>query len=222
MTLVLPEDKGHKKGQASPSNCVRRQREKGFLFCVNMFKSRKNTPSLSLHLVKRTDESEPVELDTYPHGPCLILPGLYLGSELCAQDTGRLEKLGITVIVNLASELCPRVPRTDSGVCMPGDDGLTRYWFPWTHGQDDLASVVQPCLSVLQTHLAQGQSVLVHCQQGVSRSAILCMAYVMAKTRASFREAHAHVKSRSPVVSPNMVLSSQLCLLEEALHAMCI
>ncbi|ROL43986.1 Dual specificity protein phosphatase 14 [Anabarilius grahami] len=46
-------------------------------------------------------------------------------------------------------------------------------------------------------------AVLVHCAAGVSRSASLCLAYLMKYHRVSLAEAHAWVKARRPVIRPN-------------------
>ena len=60
-------------------------------------------------------------------------------------------------------------------------------------------------------------SVLVHCKQGVSRSASLVIAYVMKRERMRFQEAYDFVKHLSPSITPNMQLVYQLLEFEREL-----
>lgn len=85
--------------------------------------------------------------------------------------------------------------------------------FPWSHGQD-IKDSIDGALDTISSTTHSGQCILVHCQQGVSRSAALVIAYVMKSKSIPFSEAYALVKSRSPIISPNMVLVSQLVELE--------
>jgi tyrosine-protein phosphatase len=59
--------------------------------------------------------------------------------------------------------------------------------------------------------------VLVHCKQGVSRSASLVIAYVMCKERLTFQQAYALVREKSPSITPNLMLVYQLLEYERAL-----
>jgi protein-tyrosine phosphatase len=56
---------------------------------------------------------------------------------------------------------------------------------------------------IIDEAIESGARVLVHCQKGISRSSTVVLAYLMAKKKMSFREAHLHVfKQRflSPIV----------------------
>lgn len=52
--------------------------------------------------------------------------------------------------------------------------------------------------------------VLVHCQAGVSRSATVCIAYVMYKNNMTLEDAFDLVRSRRGVISPNLNFMQQL------------
>ncbi|XP_006011393.1 dual specificity protein phosphatase 14-like [Latimeria chalumnae] len=58
---------------------------------------------------------------------------------------------------------------------------------------------------------------LVHCVAGVSRSASLCMAYLMKYHKLSLLEAHEWVKARRPVIRPNVGFWRQLIDYEKKL-----
>lgn len=51
---------------------------------------------------------------------------------------------------------------------------------------------------------------LVHCSQGVSRSATIVIGYLMWKSNASYDEVFAHVKSARGVANPNIGFTCQL------------
>lgn len=94
------------------------------------------------------------------------------------------------------------------------DVPIEYFKFAWSHNQD-LTHHLDKAISAIQAARAQGKTVLVHCQQGVSRSAALVIAYIMKTERKSFHEAYAFVKMQSPCISPNMSLVSQLVVFEK-------
>lgn len=51
---------------------------------------------------------------------------------------------------------------------------------------------------------------LVFCQAGISRSAAICIAYLMQQNRMTMDEAHDYVKSRRTFISPNLNFMRQL------------
>ena len=58
---------------------------------------------------------------------------------------------------------------------------------------------------------------LVHCHAGVSRSATVCMAYVMKSLNLDLRSAYDFVKTRRSCVSPNLHFMGQLLEFEKCL-----
>ena len=64
---------------------------------------------------------------------------------------------------------------------------------------------------------ARGGRVLVHCHAGVSRSATVCMAYIMKTLGYNLRSAYDYVKSRRSCVSPNLHFMGQLLEFEKQL-----
>lgn len=66
-------------------------------------------------------------------------------------------------------------------------------------------------------HITKGQSVLVHCQMGMSRSATIVIAYLMKHRSMSRLEALHHVKMRRPMIQPNAGFCNQLEIYEQSL-----
>lgn len=69
-------------------------------------------------------------------------------------------------------------------------------------------------ISLVDQVKSQNGKVLVHCQAGVSRSATICIAYLMATRRLRMEEAYKYVKSRRRIVSPNFNFMGQLLTFE--------
>lgn len=59
-----------------------------------------------------------------------------------------------------------------------------------------------------------GGRVLVHCQAGISRSATICLAYLIQSHRVRLDEAFDFVKQRRGVISPNFSFMGQLLQFE--------
>jgi tyrosine-protein phosphatase MSG5 len=81
---------------------------------------------------------------------------------------------------------------------------------PWDHNSEILDDLYALC-KIVDSRVASGKSVLIHCQLGVSRSASLVIAYGLYKGfRTDFHSMYTSVKERSQWVGPNMSLIYQL------------
>ncbi|PBP26594.1 dual specificity phosphatase [Diplocarpon rosae] len=76
----------------------------------------------------------------------------------------------------------------------------------WDHNTDVKDELWNLC-ELIDTRSKEGKKVLVHCQQGASRSATLIIAYHMYKNQdLGPNEAYSQAQSKSPWVNPNMSL----------------
>ncbi|KAJ1536330.1 hypothetical protein HK096_011306, partial [Nowakowskiella sp. JEL0078] len=80
----------------------------------------------------------------------------------------------------------------------------------WSHDHDHVLDDFEAAFAYIDSARQSNASVLVACQQGISRSASLVIAYVMKTLSISLAEAYAFVKIRSPHISPNVGLIGQL------------
>ena len=82
----------------------------------------------------------------------------------------------------------------------------------------DLKQYFEQSNAFIKQHLDKGEQVLVHCEAGVSRSATICIAYLMHNLHLSFFQAYACVKEARPIISPNYNFVEQLLAYEKELQ----
>ncbi|KAM8834904.1 uncharacterized protein ACB058_016370 isoform 1-T2 [Synchiropus picturatus] len=139
-----------------------------------------------------------------------ILPFLYLGNERDAQDLDLLRHLNIGYVVNVTTHLplyhvksglrYKRLPATDNS-------------------KQNLRQYFEEVFEFIEEAYQSGKGVLVHCQAGVSRSATIVIAYLMKHTLMTMTDAYKYVRSRRPVVSPNLNFMGQLLEFERDLNS---
>ncbi|CAL1283233.1 unnamed protein product [Larinioides sclopetarius] len=129
----------------------------------------------------------------------VILPGLLLGAQDVAQDLGRLRKLGVTHILNVA---------TGVANCFPADFTYKRLNIR-DHPDMDIRRHFDECFKFIDEGRRQGW-VYVHCNAGISRAATICIGYLMSRQKMHLQEAINKVKDARPIISPNMGFMRQL------------
>ena len=83
-----------------------------------------------------------------------------------------------------------------------------RMFFPDFEYLKDL-SLIGECTAYLRGHIRQRRRVLVHCFAGISRSAMICTAYLY-ECGMSFEEAIAFVRRKHPIANPHEALMRSL------------
>uniref|UniRef100_A0A3Q3W9H5 protein-tyrosine-phosphatase n=1 Tax=Mola mola TaxID=94237 RepID=A0A3Q3W9H5_MOLML len=138
-----------------------------------------------------------------------ILPFLYLGNEKDAQDLDLLLRLNIGYVVNVTTHL--PLYHVNSGLRykrLPATD----------NSKQNLRQYFEEVFEFIEAYQS-GRGVLVHCQAGVSRSATIVIAYLMKHTLMTMTDAYKYVRSRRPVVSPNLNFMGQLLEFERDLNS---
>ena len=134
-----------------------------------------------------------------PHSyPSCIVPGLlYLGDLSDAEPPRLREHLNVTRCVTALAELTPSLKE---GVAE------SRVKHTWCNVRDvEQADIKEHCrgAAAIEAARADGAAVLVHRSRGVSRSASLCIAYLMKREGWAAAKALEHVRARRPIVLPN-------------------
>jgi len=137
--------------------------------------------------------------------PSELLPRfLFLGNRTHALKPSLLSELGIKSIVNVSGEsLSAQYP---SGT-------LSEYLeFPEARDCDDypVMDLYPAVRKAIMASEARGEGILVHCRQGISRSATLVIAYLMETKGWSLMTSLTHVAMLRPVVDPNDGFMKQL------------
>lgn len=80
---------------------------------------------------------------------------------------------------------------------------------------EDIITLFGLCHAFIRDGLNRGYGVLVHCNQGVSRSASIVISLLMSLQQKSFNEAYIYIKRRRSVINPNFGFQAQLKLYEK-------
>ena len=158
-----------------------------------------------------------------------IVPGLWLGSEAAARGAGFLRAAGIAAVVNCAvdSEPLSEAERAAAGVDffrwikivdLPGADNR-RGIDAGLAALDEAVAHATAVAAALPGGGARG--VLVHCIAGVSRSATIVIAHLVAARGMSLLDAATLVKAKRKVVLPNRGFFGCLMELERELRGVC-
>eukprot|EP01043_Picozoa_sp_COSAG02_P042474 COSAG02_NODE_3615_length_6474_cov_4.439059_1_plen_2022_part_00 len=166
-----------------------------------------------------------------------IIPGqIWLGGVFNATDRRQLTELGITHIVCMAAECSNRFEKqegeageqegeSEAAGASPRDAGLTtlEYWRPaedlWDEPAADITPYILPALAFIDKARADQQArVLVHCVEGVSRSASVVIALLMRDRKLSFDDALKFVQEKRPKAKPNESFQQQVRALAPVLH----
>jgi len=129
-----------------------------------------------------------------------ILPGLWLGDKCDSMERTSMKSRGITNVFTVACDLLPPYPNDFEYKVLDLLDSSSQ----------NIIQYFPEAIRYIDANITNGRQTLVHCQQGVSRSATVVIAYVMYHQRMDFDSAGEHVCSRRNRVCPNFGFMQQL------------
>lgn len=142
-------------------------------------------------------ETPPEKVSPYEKKPSninKIMDGLFISDDYSARDYAKLKSLGITQILIVGQELAPHTDKdfvTGHIPIVDMENAQIQRWF---------ASAI--------SFIKNGPT-LVHCSQGISRSATICAAYLIFNG-ASYTESMDKIKAARSIVQPNNGFVEQL------------
>ncbi|KAL5009121.1 hypothetical protein ScPMuIL_014702 [Solemya velum] len=138
-----------------------------------------------------------------------ILPFLFLGNERDAANYQRLHDLNISYILNATSHI----------PCHFDNMGIKyRRIQASDNWQQNLRQFFDEALEFIDEARQKKANILIHCQAGVSRSATITIAYILAHTLMSMSDAYKYVKGKRTIISPNFNFMGQLMEYEQELN----
>jgi len=156
------------------------------------------------------DVSIDVDKPRNPHGPSLIIPRLYLSDYTIAYDEKELKRLRVTHLVS-ALGVSPGPPE---GYPLPDMPHLKRLRVPVEDSpRVNISAYFDRTTEFIREALADETSVVVvHCFMGISRSATLVAAYLIAtsETRITAKQAIQLLQKKRTIVNPNAGFVRQL------------
>ncbi|EMD39274.1 hypothetical protein CERSUDRAFT_152359 [Gelatoporia subvermispora B] len=136
--------------------------------------------------------------------PSLIIPRLYLSNLLVARDEAQLTSLGATHVISVMNH-APKFPSSLphlKTLLIPIEDSP----------QADILQYLEQTTQFIKDALSENDTnvVLVHCLMGMSRSATVVCAYLVATTSMLPSESISYVTSKRSIVCPNSGFLRQL------------
>lgn len=131
----------------------------------------------------------------------IIKDFLYMGSDLVAQHREMLQSYKISHIINCAADYCDNY--------FPKDFKYKKYFLK-DSVQESIESCFYDAIGFIKLAEAEGGRVFIHCIQGVSRSASLCIAYLIFDKQMNHQNAFSIVQKERPIANPNMIFNVQL------------
>ncbi|XP_028313951.1 dual specificity protein phosphatase 18-like [Gouania willdenowi] len=143
-------------------------------------------------------------------GLCKVTDCLYLSNSSAANDVHQLNGHHITCIITVTETRHSSAPPGMDCIHIPVCDSP----------EAALCEHFEEVSDRIEETRRSGGRVLVHCNAGVSRSAALCLAYLMKHCGMTLLEAHTLLRSCRPIVRPNYGFWKQLIRFEMDLRGM--
>ncbi|EFJ42833.1 MAP kinase phosphatase 1 [Volvox carteri f. nagariensis] len=130
-----------------------------------------------------------------------VSAGLFLSGDYVAKNRETLRQAGVTHVLNCVGFICKEYFK---------DELTYKTLYLQDTPAEDILCVLYDCLDYIDSALHSGGRILVHCSQGVSRSATLVIAYIMWRSGKPYDEVFAAVKAVRGVANPNIGFTCQL------------
>ncbi|KAL2101478.1 hypothetical protein ACEWY4_003239 [Coilia grayii] len=149
-----------------------------------------------------------------------VYPNIYVGNESVATNVGRLQRLGMTHVLNAAEG--DSLMHVNTNAEFYAGTGMIYHGMPASDTDHfDLSVYFEEGADFIEKALAYKDGkgkVYVHCQKGYSRSPTLVVAYLMLRQNMDVRTALAMIR-RKREIGPNDGFLRQLCQLNDKLEA---
>ncbi|KAG0359745.1 tyrosine/serine/threonine protein phosphatase pps1 [Podila minutissima] len=155
--------------------------------------------------------------------PSRILPFLYLGNLAHASNPGLLKSLGIRYVLSVGEEA--HGLHEANAMMIDSDTSSSKFMVKlvddmFDNGVDSLWKHLENCVDFVDEARRSNTRVLIHCRVGVSRSATIVIAYLMAHYNMSLADAYLMVRARrlSVIIQPNLLFMYELLQWEQRLR----
>jgi hypothetical protein len=133
---------------------------------------------------------------------CVLDDVLYIGNASHAHDERGLRTCGITHIINCTKDI-KNCWEKNSGEA-PTDFKIEYLRIPVHDQEHDPIDMFFPCaVEFITAALEKKGKVLVHCLSGISRSAALILAFLIASKQMDLKSAYAHLRKKKPSIRIN-------------------
>jgi dual specificity MAP kinase phosphatase len=157
-----------------------------------------------------TDLACALTKDIENHPPSEVTPFLWLGNMKDASDVDSLCRLGVDHVLNVTAT---------SPTYQMSSKVTYKQLHAADNGYQNLKQYFDEAFEFIDMARSRGGAVLIHCQAGVSRSPTIAVAYLIKHFPMSMVEAYKFVKSRRPIISPNLNFMGQLLEFEQGIKA---
>ncbi|XP_073843604.1 dual specificity protein phosphatase 18 [Musca autumnalis] len=161
------------------------------------------------------NNNKPTDIKEIPPsfpGVSELLPHLYLCGASVLSPTV-ITTLGINLVINVAAEL-PDTPLPSTAPILYLRINIA------DRPSAELSKHFDEVADMIEEVRQNGGKTLVHCVAGVSRSASLCLAYLMKYQGMTLREAFMHIKTIRPQIRPNTGFFEQLRCYDEQIYGL--